>query len=243
MQKYLASLAAAATVAALGASDAFADGLPTHAAAPVYHAPASDCAGAKFGGTYIGVHAGRGTMTSTLTDFDNFVDRASVQRNENGYTVGGQIGHNWTRCNMVFGIEGDVSYIDFNSNVKYDRGAETVHRSADRLASVRTRTGVAVSDLFIYATGGIAFANIDTSYSFTNVGSFKIDGTRTGWVAGLGTEYAFSDHMRITGDVLHYDFGTRSEQIKPAFGSQAFNFDDHHSLWVARIGLNFKLGH
>jgi opacity protein-like surface antigen len=66
---------------------------------------------------------------------------------------------------------------------------------------------------------------------------------RIGWVAGVGTEYALTDSIRVTGDVLYYDFGTERGSLNTALGLPiTASFDDHSSLWVTRIGLNFKLG-
>jgi len=241
MSRMLAGLIAGAAITLTGTAPAAADGMPKKTT-PVYHAPAPDCccAGNKFGGAYIGVHAGFGSLTSTLTDRDNFIDRASVAHTEDGFSFGAQIGHNWVRCNVVLGIEADISFADYDSRNVYNLGNETVSRSTDWIASIRTKSGLAMGDLFIYVTGGFAFAEMTTNYaSVAPAGTFRIDGTRVGWVAGVGTEYVWSDRVRITGDVLYYDFGTDSATISTG----AERFDEHHSLWVSRIGLNFSLGH
>ncbi|HRD78811.1 MAG TPA: hypothetical protein PK264_23215, partial [Hyphomicrobiaceae bacterium] len=187
MSKILASLIAGAAISIAGALPAMADGMPKKAA-PAYHAapPAGDCCcgGDKFGGAFIGVHAGMGSLTSTLTDRDNFVDRASVEHVEDGFSFGAQIGRNWVRCNVVFGVEADISIADYDSRNIYDAGNETVSRSTNWIASLRTKSGLAMGDLFIYATGGFAFADFETRYSsIAPAGAFTIDGTRVGWVA------------------------------------------------------------
>ena len=239
--------AGAAVVVAAGLMPAIADGYDkkkAHYAAPV----AAGCDASKFAGFYAGIHGGMGSLTSTLTDRDNWVDRASVQHVEDGILVGGQIGYNWVKCSGLFGIEADFSFGNIDSTTTYNGaaggpGTESVKHSMDWLATIRTRSGIAIGDVMIYATGGLAFANIDTTYELIGNpdAAFTSGGTRTGWVAGLGTEYAMTDRVRITGDILYYDFGTESSTIRT--GATDFRFDDHHSLWVSRIGLSFKLGH
>jgi outer membrane immunogenic protein len=152
------------------------------------------------------------------------------------------------KCHALFGIEADFAFADFDSNstilgALLGPGAPTLSRSMDWLGSIRTKSGIALGDVTLYVTGGIAFANIETSLDFSGLNITRVDDMRIGWVAGVGTEYALTDTIRITGDVLYYDFGTESSGLNPALGIPiAANFDDHHSLWVSRIGLNFKLG-
>lgn len=252
MQKLMQMTAGAAVALGLSLAPALADGM---AKGKTYAAPvavADDCAASKFNGFYLGIHGGTGSLTSTVSDLDFAVWGGADQVTEDGIAVGGQIGVNWARCNTFFGIEADLSWTNIDSNRTYFTGIPgagpnfpSVNHSLDWIGSLRTRSGVAVGDLLLYVTGGLAFANIDTRVSQTNFGGPGLDlgvgssDTRFGWVAGVGTEYAMSDRIRITGDLLYYDFGTESGS--QTFGANTHRFDDHHSLWVSRIGLNFKL--
>ena len=230
--------AGAAVAFAISLAPAFADGYEKKAS---YAAPAAPvCDAAKFGGAFIGIHGGYGTMESTLTNRDLpfliGLGQSNVQSSD-GYVAGGQIGYNFARCNTIFGIEADFAMSNIDESKDYFFGLANVNHSLDWLSSVRTKAGVAVGDMFIYATGGVAFASIDSSVSIGGTTVYRNDDTRIGWVAGLGTEYAISDRVRLTGDVMYYDFGTETTAI-----GGVFRVDDHHSLWVSRIGLNFKLG-
>ena len=243
VMKNLCKLTAGVVLAlALVASPAMADGYKKpHAGHP---AAAPECAASKFGGFYLGVHGGMGSLTSNFTP-EGII---SIEKTEDGITFGGQMGYNWVKCHSLFGIEADFAFADFDSNstilgALFGPGAPTLSRSMDWLGSIRTKSGIALGDVMLYVTGGIAFANIETSLDFGGVNITRVDDTRIGWVAGVGTEYALTDSIRITGDVLYYDFGTENSGLNPALGFPvAVNFEDHHSLWVSRIGLNFKLG-
>lgn len=251
MQTITRIAAGAAVAFSFSLTPAMADGMEKSKgyAAPAHH---DHCDASKFGGFYAGIHGGSGTLTSTITDRDQFFvgqGQSAVlafKETDSGLLVGGQIGYNWTRCKTVFGIEADIAWSGIDNNNDYRALATnplSLQNDVNWLGSLRTKTGVAVGDLFLYVTGGIGFANIDTRLVSTGVANgsgFSSDGTRVGWVAGVGTEYAWSDRVRITGDLLYYDFGTETT-LDNVRGRD--RFDDHHSIWVSRIGINFKLGH
>lgn len=242
--------AGAAVALTLGLAPALADGVDKKAS---YAAPApvaAGCDASKFAGFYAGVHIGAGSLTSTTTDRDFATWGGSDQVTEDGIAVGGQVGYNWVKCSGLFGIEADLSWTNIDSNRSYFNNAPNpanVSNSLDWLGSIRTRSGIAIGDVMLYATGGLAFASIDNAVTQANfIGANALDvrssGTRWGWVAGVGSEYALTDTVRLTGDVLYYDFGTESSSQTFTPPGSTFRFDDHHTLWVSRIGLNFKLG-
>lgn len=239
MIKTLVTAAAGAALAfTLATAPARADGM---AAKGYSAAPAAGCSN-RFGGAYIGAHVGSGSMTSTLTQRDSlsFFGTDSSQTKD-AMVFGGQIGYNWQRCGVVFGVEADLTMGDLDTSRTYYAffGLPVgLNRSVDWIGSVRTKSGVVVGDLFIYATGGIAFANMSTKSDVFGYSTFKMDDTRIGWVAGIGTEYAINDRMSITGDVLYYDFGTEHAVSDLTY----ISYDDRSTMWVSRIGLNFKLG-
>jgi outer membrane immunogenic protein len=75
----------------------------------------------------------------------------------------------------------------------------------------------------------------------SNPGS--LSSTRTGWVAGVGIEYALTNNWLIRAEYLHYDFdgvsftGNRVPAL-PTFGVQ-YNTDDT-KIDVVRAGINYK---
>lgn len=249
MTRLFAGLTAGVVIAVAGMAPAMADGMPkgAYAAPPPMIAPG--CAASKFAGFYAGLNVGFGSLTSSLHDRDSLIAPAGsyYEHTEDGWSFGGQAGYNWVQCNTFFGIEADFAWANIDSTTGYGAnvfpgGLVNISHSMDWLASVRTRSGIALGDMLIYVSGGIAWADISTTYTnnafpFTN---FSSSDTRVGWVAGVGTEYAWTDRIRITGDVLYYDFGTDTTNV--AFAPLNFRFDDHHTLWVSRIGINFALG-
>lgn len=239
LNKFATLVAGAACALAIGSFTASADGYVKGRGGPAY-AGGCDNSG-RFSGAYIGLHAGGGSLEQTLTGREVPV---SVTATEDGVVLGGQIGYNWQKCNAVFGIEADFAWANLDSKRDFLFGIANLERETNWLGSIRTKSGVVVGDLFLYATGGIAFMNASAKL---RIGSEELkfsDDTRVGWVAGVGTEYAFNDRISITSDVLYYGFGTDTGRADVNFGccSTTVRADDTQQLWVARMGINFKLG-
>jgi hypothetical protein len=130
MNKLTKTLAALSALVVIGSAPAVADGYAKAKAAPAYAAPG--CAASPFSGFYAGVHGGMGSLSSSFTA-ENVL---SIDRTEDGYAIGGQIGYNWVKCNALFGIEADFSISDFESNQNIlggliGPGAPTLKRSVD----------------------------------------------------------------------------------------------------------------
>jgi outer membrane immunogenic protein len=75
------------------------------------------------------------------------------------------------------------------------------------LASVRTRAGVAFDRLMIYGDGGVAFGGFEFSQTEGGKQSWA-DTVHTGWTAGTGVEYAFTDHIIGGPEYNYYGFPT-----------------------------------
>src|SRR5262249_29822157 len=128
------------------------------------------CAGAQWQGGYIGVHGGGVNYTANRTDLDEFLEDASgyVQKTWGG-VVGGHIGYNWTGCNTVWGVEVDGSWVSAKRTTHIEAGdtnaGELLTSRLDALVSARLRTGLALDNVFLYVTGGIAGARIRTTWN------------------------------------------------------------------------------
>ena len=162
-------LIAAATLAAVSSAPAVAADMAVKAAA-VAARPAC----AQFGGFYLGGNVGWAYHDTSFGDPDNWIDNFStdfnsshINRTRDGFVGGVQGGYNWQRGCTVFGVEIDASWADLNKTRSYSAvnlpGPGTVLTISDNLrwfGTARTRAGVIVDDLLIYATGGFAFADI-----------------------------------------------------------------------------------
>jgi outer membrane immunogenic protein len=256
---------ATAAIAALIAGPAVAADMRMPAKAPVVAAP--PCA--NFGGGYLGVHAGATYYQNEVKDLDQFAGSfvvggiGSVSNSETGWHAGGQAGYNWQRNCVVFGVQVDASYNDAKANSfhqSFPTGAfSTANLSSEMrwFGTARARTGVVVSDLFLYATGGLAFAQFDRNHFYRQgfapfaTAGFSSDNTRIGFVVGAGAEWALGSNWSINTELLYMGF----EKDKTTFNCPTvafcggagnvglpFRFEYNDSAWLGRVGLNYRFG-
>ena len=176
--------------------------------APAYVAPYYN-----WTGFYAGINGGGGWGSTGNID-------------SSGGIFGGQLGYNWQSGQAVFGIETDLQWsgIDGSGTV----GATTVSGGSDWFGTVRGRIGYAWDRTLLYATGGLAYGNVNVSSPFQNV-----DTTKTGWALGGGVEFALAGPWTAKVEYLHIDLGTQSI-LTPA----STNFDVNAD--IVRAGLNYR---
>ena len=189
----------------------------------------------------------------------------------NSHFIGGvQAGYNWQFApRWVAGIEADWDW----THAGYDFcrqtdtasvacannafGFESVSSTTDWLATVRARLGVTVADVLLYATGGVAFGHIETTLvqncvpagcgnsGIARVTSVTSGTDRTGWVAGLGAEYAFNNNWSARAEWLYVDLGTIDStliatpaDIAPSPQTTTWSRSEHYHQF--RIGVNYR---
>ncbi|MFW6028513.1 MAG: outer membrane protein [bacterium] len=269
MRKTILAAAAAFAVAA-GANQAWAADLDfTPEPAPAPFVP-------TWAGFYVGGHVGYGEGTSdyrqdvdvfdaqdNLVLFDTF--RSSVD--PNGLIGGVQGGYNWQMNNFVLGIEGDISFADWDASATLfdtddgdfggpfgDDGAfGRASTDIDFLASVRGRVGYAMDSLLIYGTAGVAWADAEAKAHMVAIEdgdvleerSGKSDLDDIGLVAGGGLAWMVIPQTFSVGvEGLHYWFDESETLIEDTV---AFNGDEVevfataelHNAWVVRARADF----
>jgi outer membrane immunogenic protein len=251
------SIAALATVSA-GAADL---SRPVMKAPPPPPPPAC----AQFGGFYVGGQVGATYYDHYWQDLDAFRSVAgdnhqavdSANASKSGWNAGIQAGYNWqmSRC-TVFGVEADWSWTNTRAekrNTLFGTGEDDYINVSSRMKSfgtVRARTGVVVDNLLIYVTGGVAWARFDRDFTFfsqENGGETEVlsaSHNRWGWTAGVGTEWAITPSVSLKSEVLYIGFQQKEYSITSTFFDPGFSyrFDSRDSVWVSRVGLNFRWG-
>jgi outer membrane immunogenic protein len=178
-----------------------------------------------------------------------------------GVIGGVQAGCNWQfTSSWVLGLEGDWSGTDLNgtgsspnlsrAGVPFANGGITFGSDTKWLASFRGRLGlVTTSNTMLYATGGVAWNS--TNYTGSDVflggcpncGTTSFTSTQTGWVAGVGGEWApWNNNWIFRLEYLHYAFdGTNSTPARPAFAAAPPTFSwSTLSIDEVRAGVSFK---
>jgi outer membrane immunogenic protein len=124
--------------------------------------------------------------------------------------------------------------------------------STDWLWTLRPRVGFAANNWLLYATGGVAVANVKANWQYAddlaNTESASLSKTKVGWTVGGGVEYALSQAWSVKAEYLYVDLG--DEQItthnlnagvfplpnQPVFHSVSMKSN------IVRAGLNYKFG-
>ena len=268
-------LASAATALLTGAASA-AD-LPRRAAPPPVFTPVPVF---TWTGAYFGINAGYAFDASSNNTnsfgvpapYGNGTTAFFSQRNQEGFTGGGQIGYNFQftpGSGIVVGVEADAQYLDFGRSrnnaflvgplapgyyVTDPRGLS----SLDFFGTVRGRIGYAFDRVLFYGTGGFAHGSGNADRSF---GGFAgNDSFRTGYAVGGGIEYALPTDsflnffrsnavtLKVEGLYVNLDRNTRNQGAFVINAANNFPVVYNNigrrddEFAVIRAGLNYKFG-
>ena len=224
-------------------------------------------------GFYFGGNAGYG-WGSADTHFDPLPDAVTffnlrpitLGPDPSGFIGGGQVGYNWQWNKwLVLGVETDFQGSDIEGSRRRspfldifgdiaDEDPNVFLEAHERLqwfGTARGRIGFApLCRLLVYATGGLAYGNVDYSANtnFDNGITYPVSFTRTslGWTVGGGLEYAISHHWSVKAEYLYYDLGTNSRtepQLDDGVPTGSIFFVRNHFETkgnMVRGGLNFK---
>ena len=126
--------------------------------------------------------------------------------------IGGTVGYNsqFNRI-FVFGLEGDMSWVDARGSARQTALGATLTASTteDWLATARARIGVTpVDHWLVYATGGLAVADVEASIlPATGSSSTEALGSeshvRPGWTAGGGIEASIIGNWSVKLEYLY----------------------------------------
>lgn len=126
----------------------------------------------------------------------------TVPNNGSGASLGGYIGGIYRfDNNITVGVEGDY-------NAAFGDGISQLAGELAQFGSIRGRAGYAIDRWHIYATGGVAFAKFEP---FSGTAGPNVD--ETGWAAGAGVEYMFTDRISARGEYLYMGFDDTFEQV------------------------------
>lgn len=176
-----------------------------------------------------------------------------------GFLGGLQVGFNVQSGRFVFGVEGDISFAEFDadtsfslataedlSKVWFGSGIDgSVSAEINWLSTLRGRVGVAFDNVLIFATGGLALADVDIggTLSATAVAlkvplttsvSYSDSDIQAGYVVGGGVEWLFARNWSVKGEYQFIDLG--EETIGFNEGTTA---DVDLSLHVVKVGINY----
>lgn len=181
------------TVAAAVSLSASAADLPPRAepVAPIAVMPSFTWTGFYLGGELGWIQTDPRYTTGALLLGAPFI--VSPGSNKNGVGYGVLAGYNYQIGQLVLGIEGDFEGWTVGK-IRYTAVTGDFLTAQSKWGgSIRGRLGYAVDHALFYVTGGAAFVSNETSIPTTGI-SVGGDGTRVGWTAGGGLDYAFTNN-------------------------------------------------
>jgi len=201
-------------------------------------------------GFYIGVAGGGSLGQSTHIDAATGLGD-TLGYNVKGGLVGGTLGYNWQVSSLVFGFEGDISWVgeygshfdDGLANINAPNGPFAIQSFTKEtwLATARGRVGYAVNNLLFYGTGGYAGAGVEAGIKDSNINVLlaSATSTRSGWTAGGGLEWGFAPNWSAKFEWLYMKFNSAAFNTVLGEGPRSsVPLDDN----VVRAGINYRFG-
>ena len=186
-------------------------------------------------GFYAGVVAGygfaevKGTAAATTNTAEN-VD---------GALAGVTVGANKQYDQFVFGIEGDLLWSGQSGSNNCMGPGVTCAADYGWTGSLRARAGYAFDPILIYATGGLAIADITSSISPPAPGTTgSYSGTYFGWTVGAGVEAALTEQLSAKLEYAYTEFGSVTAPagtVHPTLDTEISSTS--HAI---KAGLNFR---
>jgi len=156
-----------------------------------------------------------------------------------GFIGGGQVGVNYQINQWVLGVEADISGTTIKDSVSatvVGPGAVltgSAEASLDWVSTLAPRFGYAFDRWLVYGKFGGAWAHgsgsAGVAINGVPVRSISVDQTVSGWVLGIGTEYALQDNWTAKIEYNMMDFGNGGP----------FADDKFH---VLKAGINYRFG-
>ena len=166
-----------------------------------------------------------------------------------GGIAGGTVGCNIMLSNFVVSGEADFSWTNKrgSKNDVPPFNLASVSETRERwLDTFRGRFGYAIDRFMVYGTAGVAVAGTTVSVTNPAFGTVSESRDRTGWVAGLGGEFAVwtggAADVTLKVEYLHAGFETK-QYINPPIpvtGGTVATRDVKLTDDIVRAGLNVK---
>lgn len=200
-------------------------------------------------GLYAGLNAGYAFRAGSSAYTDPTYGTVTGGNRAGGFAGGGQLGYNYQftpGSGLVIGFETDIQAASFAKADAAYLGSTpyySVRPSLDYFGTVRARLGYAFDRVLVYGTGGFAYgggarSTYAASYPYTLPST-----DRTGYAAGGGIEYAFTEKLsaKVEALYLHLGRGTTAATYYNASVPAFYGAGKQDSgLALVRAGVNYR---
>lgn len=187
----------------------------------------------RWQGFYLGINGGYAWGDTANAPFEqaNVPVGSLGSLSPEGAFGGGQIGYNLVSGRVLFGIEADVQGADISDSTAAPPGAAA---DVNLFGTVRGRLGFVSDRTLIYATGGYAWGDVDSTFIDSNNVAVSDSDMLHGYVVGGGMEYALTDNWSTKLEYQYVDL----EDRRLGLGGESTKIDpDFHTV---RAGLNYR---
>jgi outer membrane immunogenic protein len=201
----------------------------------------------NWSGIYAGGHAG---VEHSQIDW-NFTAPATatepLDQSHLGFIGGVQGGVQWQWHRTVLGAEVSYSWDNIEDTTLSSLTPGTSLTSeVHNLLLVNGKVGYAYENFLAYAKGGWASGDVDFRSTVTATGALATSssGRENGWTAGIGVDYALTEHISIGVEYnyIKLDAGPRDQVAGPAGAAGSVASDGSIDIQSVVARLNFKLG-
>ncbi|WP_198018874.1 outer membrane beta-barrel protein [Azorhizobium doebereinerae] len=227
-------------------------GLNWHpATAPLPGTAPASASGRNWSGLYVGGHAGGAWAGDDWTAATGLLRTVSASGafpgsgDAQGLFGGGQVGIDYQFGQWVVGAEASASAASIGGATPCASNNRALmnYSCSDTLTAMGTlagRLGWSLGDALVYGKAGAAWAQANGTAQPTESALYlSQSGTRWGWMAGAGLEYALGGNLSAFVEYDHFDFGTQ-DLAYAGFG-EAATASFKQRLDAVRMGLNYRL--
>jgi outer membrane immunogenic protein len=200
-------------------------------------------------GLYLGGHIGYGASSRewSLASLPGNPGFSLGSGSVSGGLGGVQLGLNQQIGQMVIGIEGDYSLADLSGqtcNVAVGGGSILCDSKVNRLGTGTVRLGAAIDHALLYMKGGAAYVHSTQELNVIagNALSASTSGSKWGWTAGAGVEYAFTRNWsaRLEYDFMQFSSVSNTFTFPTAPPNNTLTADFKERVHAVKFAFNYK---
>ena len=231
---------------------------------PPAPAPMAEVAQYNWSGFYVGGQAGVAFNRDSGAFSSDSAFAGANDDGETGFIGGGHVGYDYQFSNnFVLGAVADLNYIDANADSGFALdafGGGTsgfgVENEINFVGTVRAKAGYAMDRFMVYATGGLAYADIDSNVRGGNAfnsptASYAVssstDSDDVGYAVGAGFDVLATQNVSFGLEYLYTDLGETKTTVdfdNVAIGGADFSASskadlDYHSV-MAKASYHFN---
>lgn len=208
----------------------------------------------NWSGAYAGAYISSTTLQTrafdvTMEEYSESDGWMSLE--DSAVALGVMAGYNYQRGNWVMGPELDLNFAS-TGHTKVDHEDNGLTSELGFNGSITGRVGYATGRSLFFARGGAAWAKLrNAGGEFDGVGvegtngkwgydgdeAGFFDGTRTGYVLGMGLEHALTDQIRLRAEYSYTNFGEARYGGTDGMTDEPFEFKNE--LRQIKLGLTY----